>query len=638
MRKVMIALTIGLILTSVSISQAQDTAAAPAEPVLKHIPAGAVGYVIVNNIQSTIDKVEKFAVEIGVMPAKPDDAPKGSMMLMMLRQMAQLGDGFNPNADAAIVLLDPKQFGFNIPALIDSGMNGKELDEKNAQAIANGVPFAIFVPGNSIKGVFGNYEIETSGKLTTVKLRMGKMFAAQAGSYVVLSPNKDALNAVLTSAKKTDAELTKAQAALIKRNNISYNVDFKIVTPTIQAIMKAASAQIEQDEPEMAGIVKLYFSLFGQLFEQLEAESGGIRIDKTGIIAEALDIAKPKSAMAKTWTIMGAAKTKGASVLNSLPSLPYVLAAGGAGEPGASGSVEMITKLVDDILAVEPLATKLDAATKAKTKKTIAGLMDEIGDVQFVGGGAPAGNGLFGLAWSIKCKDSAKVKALLADKAALAETFIKALIDDREVQQLKITYSKGVETVGQIPVDSIEISHPEMAKMSARERTEMTKVLGEDKIRFLIAAADKNTVVITFAGSTAMTAKAIATAAGKGPIPTAKGTSAAMEALPKDPNALVFINLANLLDVIRTGMAATIDDPEQRQQMTAMIPQLQCKTPIAIGLKAQKNTAHSVMFIPTALVKEIVPKIQQTMMMFMMGAMGGGQPQPAPDGPPPGDF
>jgi hypothetical protein len=166
----------------------------------------------------------------------------------------------------------------------------------------------------------------------------------------------------------------------------------------------------------------------------------------------------------------------------------------------------------------------------------------------------------------------------------------------------------------------------------------MTKVLGEDTIRFLIAAADKNTVVITFAGSTAMTAKAIATAAGKGPIPTAKGTSAAMEALPKDPNALVFINLANLLDVIRTGMAATIDDPEQRQQMTAMIPQLQCKTPIAIGLKAQKNTAHSVMFIPTALVKEIVPKIQQTMMMFMMGAMGGGQPQPAPDGPPPGDF
>jgi hypothetical protein len=55
-----------------------------------------------------------------------------------------------------------------------------------------------------------------------------------------------------------------------------------------------------------------------------------------------------------------------------------------------------------------------------------------------------------------------------------------------------------------------------------------------------------------------------------------------------------------------------------------------------MGAKMKDNTAHSVMFIPTPLIKEIVPKIQQAMMMFMMGAMGGGQPvQPAE---PAGDF
>ena len=73
--------------------------------------------------------------------------------------------------------------------------------------------------------------------------------------------------------------------------------------------------------------------------------------------------------------------------------------------------------------------------------------------------------------------------------------------------------------------------------------------------------------------------------------------------------------------------------------MTAMIPQLQCKTPIAIGAKAKANTMHGVMFIPTAMIREIVPPIKQLMMMFMMGGMGGGtQPQPGPGGPPPGDF
>ncbi|MDP6045459.1 MAG: hypothetical protein QGG25_07615, partial [Phycisphaerae bacterium] len=525
MRKTHIAVTIVLILSSVSGLWAQN---APAEPVLKHIPAGATAYVIVNNIQNTLTKIENYGTDLGLMPPKPADAPKTSMMLTMLRQMAMLGDGFNPNADAAVVLLDIKQYGFNLPGLIESGMAGKELDEKNAQAIANGIPFVIYVPGSSIKGVFGKYPIAQEGLLTTVKLRMGKMFAAKAGSYVILSPNKDALKAVLTSAKKTEDELTKAQAALIKRNDISYNVDFKILSPPLNAFMAAIKKQVAQEEPEIAPILNIYFSLFTQIFDQLDSESGGIRIDKTGIIAEAVDVAKPGTTMAKTWAVMGQAKSKGAGVLNSIPSLPYVLAFGAAGQPGAGGGAELFTKLVDDVLAIEPLASKLTAATKAKTKKTVAGLINEITEIQVVAGGAPAGNGLFGLSYCIKCKDSANFKSLLADKASLVKTFLKALIDDNDVNDLTITYSKGVETVGSIPVDAIEISHPEMAKMSQKERTEMTKVLGEDKIRFLIAAPDKNTVVITFAGSTAMTAKAIAASAGKGPIPTAPGTSAVM--------------------------------------------------------------------------------------------------------------
>jgi hypothetical protein len=137
-----------------------------------------------------------------------------------------------------------------------------------------------------------------------------------------------------------------------------------------------------------------------------------------------------------------------------------------------------------------------------------------------------------------------------------------------------------------------------------------------------------------------MTAKAIAAASGKGPIPKAPGTAAAMEVLPKDPNMLAFLNIANLLDVVRTGMASAIQDPQQRQQMLAIIPKLQCKTPIAVGAKLKDNTAHAVLYVPTALIRELVPKVQQMMMMFMMGAMGGGQAQPraAPGGPPAGDF
>jgi len=639
MRKIHVAVTIGLVLAFGSGMWAQDTTAkapaAPAESVLKHIPAGAMGYVVVNNVQNTITKVEKFMTSVGAMPAPPPDAPPVSMLLQMLRQQAKLGEGFNPNGGAAVVLLDLKQFGINLPKIALSGMTGAELEEKDAKALAKGFPFVLYVPGSSLSKVFGNYKInvpEGEG-FATIELRMGKMFAGRAGSYILLSPNKAALKAVMTAAKKTGAELSKVESALIERNDIAYHADFKLLSPTVTALVNTIGKQAAAGEPDMGPLLNIYFSMFTQLFEQLDAETGGIRIDKTGIVAESLDVAKTDSAIAKIWTAAGKSKSKGAGVLDSLPSLPYVIAFGAS---GGVGNLDFVAKLIDDVMAIEPLATKLTAETKTKTRKTISGLMEQIDEVQFVGGGAPAGNGMFGLAWSIKCKDSAKLKALLADKAALAQTFITTLIPDKDAKDVKITYSKGVEKAGDVSIDTIEISHPEMAKMKEKERTEMAKVLGEDKIRFLIAAPDKQTVVVTFAGSTAMTAKAIAAASGKGPIPSAPGTTAVMEVLPKDPNMLVFLNVANLMDVIRTGMATAIEDPEQRKAMTAMIPQLQCKTPIAVGAKIENNTAHAVLYVPTALIREVIPKIQQAIMMMMMGGMQ--QAQPGNAGPPAEDF
>jgi hypothetical protein len=628
MRKFHVAATVGLLLAFSTGLLAQN---APAESVLNHIPAGTTGYVVVNNIQETIGVAEKFAASIGVMPPPPPDAPAVSMMLTMLRQGAKLGDGFNPNAGAAVVLLDLKQFGINLSDLALSGMTGEEPDEKTAKALADGVPFVIYVPGSSVKGVFGNYEIgKADGGLSTVQLRMGKMFAVKKGSYILLSPNKAALNSVKAAKKRTAAELSKDEAGLIKRNNIAYYVNYQLLSPTVKAVMDVVGKQAASAEPDMAGILKIYMSMIGGLFEQINSEVGGIRIDKTGIVLESMNVAKPGSAIAKAWASTENSTSKGASVLDSVPSLPYVLAVGAT---GGMGNFDFLTKLIDDVLAIEPLATKLTAETKAKTKATIAGLMGQITEIQIVAGGAPAGKGVFGLAWAIKCKDAAKFKALLADKADLIQTFITTLIDDEDVKGLKIPYNKGVEKCGDVSVDAIEITHPEMLTMDEGERGEMTKVIGEDKIRFLIAAPDKKTVVVTFGGTTAMMGKAIAAACGKGPIPTAPGTSLALKVLPKDPHVLIFLNIANLLDVIRTGMGAVIQDPEQLKGMLMMIPQLNCKTPIAIGAKFKGNTAHAVFYVPTALIREAVPKIQQVIMM-MMGGGGGGQP----GGPPPGDF
>ncbi|MCP4374665.1 MAG: hypothetical protein GY794_00580 [bacterium] len=626
MRKFPVIVGVGLLLVFSTGLLAQN---APAESVIDHIPAGTMGYVVVNNIQDTAGTFEKFAASIGVLPPSPPDAPAQSMILPMLRQAARLGDGFNPNAGAAIVMLDPKPFGINVAALAASAVTGEEPDEKTAKALANGVPFVIYVPGSSVKGVFGNYEIgKADGGLSTVNLRMGKMFAVKKGSYILLSPNKAALNSVKAAKITARTELSKSEAKLIKRNNIAYYINAQNLSPVIKAAMEVAGKQAASEEPEAAALINTYMSMIEGAFDQIKSDVGGLRIDNAGIVLESQKTAKPDSALAKTMAATAAITTKGASVLDSLPSLPYVLAVGAA---GGMDNCDFLTKAIDKALATEPLATKLTAETKAKTKKTIAGLIEQITGFQIVAGGAPAGKGVVGLAWAIKCKDSAKFKALLADKADLIQTLATTLIDDGEAKGLKIPYNKGVEKCGDVSVDTIEITHPEMLKMSERERGEMTKAIGEDKIRFLIAAPDKNTVVVTFGGTTAMMAKAIASASGKGPIPTATGTSAAMAVLPKDPQVLVFLNLGNMLNVVRTGMGAFIENPEQLKGMQMMIPQLQCKTPIALASKFKGNTAHSVVYISTDLVREVVPKVQQAIMMMMGGMGGGGLGGPPPD-------
>lgn len=617
---------------------APATAMPKAEPVMNHIPAGSLGYVVVNNIDATARNVAGFLNEIGAGQmlagmmgpppgaGQPETAPapppalQPQMLLMMLKGAAKLGPGFNTNAGAAAVVLDPQQFGINLIKLLEKGIAGEEPTAEEKENLKK-FPVVLFVPGASIKGVFGNYEIVTKDQeFATVKLRMGKMSAAKCGSYILLSPNAAALKAVLQARKKAADELDKSALDLIKRSDLAYQVNVKALKPVIVQAMKIIEQQMADEDEDIADLLNIYVSIYGELLSQLDGATVGIRLAKTGVVLEEVVSATPDSMIAKAFA--AGAKTKGGvGVLSALPSLPYVLAAGSVSAPADEQSKAFWLEFIDRILKSKALA-KLDAKIISRTKQLVADAMDQVTGMQVVAGAAPAGSGVFGVAFVVKCKDSAKVKAMLAEEASLLQTFLTTLIDDKDVKQLQIPYSKGVEKVGGISVDTIEISHPELLKMKPEEREEMRKILGEDKIRFLVAAADKNTVVITIGGSTTFMAEALKTAPGKGPISNEAGTKEVMKYMPENSTFLILFSVSNLLDVIRAGVMATTSDPQQGAAMAAAMPKLACKTPIAMGANSKGNTAHVVVYVPNALIKELV---QMGMTFFM--------PRPVPGGP-----
>jgi hypothetical protein len=299
------------------------------------------------------------------------------------------------------------------------------------------------------------------------------------------------------------------------------------------------------------------------------------------------------------------------------------LAIGSVGQSDPQ-TAKIATDVVDGLLKSEALQG-LPEEEKTRCRGLIQGMSDQVQGMQMVVGGAPTGSGLFGVSFVIHCKDAAKVKALLGEEAKLAQAMIRHFGgDEPKLQKLLVRYIEGVETVGSVTADAIEVQHPDLDTMKEDDRAKMKKVLGEDKVRFLIAAADNQTVVVTFGGSRPFLAEALKAAAGKGTIGTSPGDLAAMKHLPAKANGVMLLNGGNIYDLIVAGIKTMAPETE--------LPpfKVTCKTPIAMGSGTAGRSAHVVFYVPTDLVKELAG------VFMMLGAA-----RQAPVAPPvrgPDDF
>jgi hypothetical protein len=597
-----------------------------AEPVLSHIPAGSLGFAVIPNAQAAAGRVDKFIADIGLakmLPSPdPDHPEKKVSVLDLLRGAARLGPGFNPNGGVAVVMLDPNAFGINLLELIPGGPGAKagpmpmaepgEAAEKPKPKI----PFVIFVPGKSVQDVFGAYPMEAAGKYTLVNLRMGPTYAAKLGSYVVLSPHDKALDAVMAAGKKAAAELPAEHRKIIAASDIAYYINMKVAAPILQQFLTKAVEQIVKQAGPLGPIMGVYMGIYGDLIGQLDAVTVAGRFVPSGLVLDEMVSFQPGTYYAKAML----AETPSAKVpLNALPDLPYVLAVGASGDTSEE-SAKIGMEMIDSLLKSD-LLKALPQEEKDRARKIVEGMSRQITGMQMVGGGAPAGSGLFGLSWVVHCKSAEKVKGLIAEEAAFAQGLVKHFGGDNpDVQKLKIRYVKGMETVGSVTADAVVVEHPDLNEMEEDERSKMKKVLGEDQVRFLVAAADKNTVVITFGGSRNFLVEALKAAAGKGSIGTAPEDAEAMRYLPKKKTAVVLINGANLYQLIVAGMKTMEPDAE--------LPpfKITCKTPISVGVGQTGKSMHVVVYYPTQLVKEVVG-----IFMIFAGGGPGAAPPVAPD-------
>jgi len=583
-----------------------------APSVLKQIPAGSMGFAVINNVQATAGRVDQFIKDIGANKMLP--MPPGGV-LTMLKSGAQLGTGFNADGGIAVAMLDPQQFGLDLMALMKAGPNAKppEFDQ---------VPVVFFIAGSDVKGVFGEMAKPEEGKYFQLALPSPKPILCTAhNGYIIASPSKAALKAVMSARKSAADELSKEHAATLAKSDMAYYVNMKVTGPVLNGAIKMLEEQFGQMaggggmNPMAIGNPVAMLGLYRSLISDMDALTVGANLSTAGVSMDFMVSFSPDSAMGKV-----AAGFKGTTKpsIDRLPNLPYVMAAAGLTED--SKEARDLAKSINDMMFGKEVPKELrDKIAKIQKVAT-----DEIVSAQFVAGGAPQGQGVFGVAMLIDCKNTKNVKTMLADVAGLIESVAKSMQpNDQSLQQLKVAYSNNIAAVGTITVDAITITHPELDNMRPRERDEMKKVLGEDKILIRVAAIDAKTVAVTFGGSAAFMNETIKSAKLGGRIVSRKDARQLAKFMPEKPTGIVLFSVGNLFEVIKTGMQTMAENEALPVNITT-------KDPIVFSGGYTGPASHMIIHVPTKLITEGV-----TALGGMFGGMGSSGPGPVPPG---GDF
>ncbi len=617
--KILPALACILVVSSASLAQ-EPAVAAPVESVLMHVPADCMGYIVVSSIETTIQDVETYLQTIGLGDIITAQFPEG--LLAAVRTNAKLGDGFNPAGGFAVVMLDPSEYGIDLAECISGGGMGQPL------------PIVVLVPGKGVEEVFPLHQITRDPEAEhDYPCINGDTYAVQVGDYLALAQSPEILAGFQAATCPAVSALSDEDKALITDAAIALHINMAVAGPVLDSILAqlqqqaemmqqmAAEGQAPPPHGPAAAIMGIgpVLPLYRDMIGQVSSVTAVGRFVDSGLVIEKLVDFDPQSDIGK---MMAAFQPTGGPLLDKLPDLPYVLALGFSGTTTlAEEDAESFSQRMFDLMISLPFYADLDQETLQEFMDAAEKLDKQITGFQMVAGGAPAGSGVFGVAYVFEGSDAQAIKDGLAELVPIYESFIKSMPQlGPEIQELTLTYSEAAEMLGETSVDTIVISHPKMETMDEAEKAKMVSFLGEDQLRIRIAAADEKTVVMTFGGASAFLAEAMEAASAGGTIPTGEGTAEAMKHLPEGSAMVTLFNVGNLFEVINTGLQAVAGE------QAALPFAISSRTPIAIGVGLDGSRLRGAMYLPNDLVGEGVGLAQ----MFMMGGMGPRGPQTMP--------
>ena len=573
------------------LTRAQQEKAPPAGPnpdqpvasdIFAHIPAGVAAFMVSPNVNEALASIDSFMAATGL--DKTEGLEAGSLLPLLAGQIG-LGKGYNPNGGVAIIFPNPKALRMD-PA-----------DQDPSRSV-------LLLAGKSAEEIFPKFVTKDENGKKQLMFPAGAVFSKKVGDYVAISESKKSL-ATMGKGKSIAATLAKEDLKTLREGNASFFYNVKVLTPELKTAIKTyetqmATREANGDRPMMAGLPEVFASYMEHV-EQIDTMVLSARYAKQGLTLHVAATYIPTSKVGMMLAKMTASRRP---LVSRLPNLPYVVAYGGK-VPAKYG--ESVSGLMHDLFSVLLKAGNMAMPLEFQNSvtKLSAALGDEFVGMQIVGGGGKT-KGVFGTAMVIQCHSATNTKALLKEKTNLVTGLFQGIIpEEKGLKTTKVQYTKSVEIVGGIQLDSMDITSEPFTNLKPDERKVMAQVLGEDKLRILIAEVDPKTLVLSFGGGTEMMGQAIQAAQRGGTISSDPSVLAVQKLLPKRRVSEMYLSLNNLISVAETGTVKMGEKPD-------MPPEFRLKNtlPIAMASTVSGMRNAAVLFVPAGMIDDITRLIK----------------------------
>jgi hypothetical protein len=183
---------------------------------------------------------------------------------------------------------------------------------------------------------------------------------------------------------------------------------------------------------------------------------------------------------------------------------------------------------------------------------------------------------------------------------------------EEDAPEFTLTYTKSAETVDGLAVDRIDIGLPKEAAADPDVTNALTNLFGSSELNVLVAAADAQTVVLTFGGGDAMLTEALAKAkAADGSVATEETATEMMALVPEDAFFVGVLDMKNLADVV--GSAAEAVEPGG----FFPLKYVEKAKPFVVYGTIRENRLEGGLHVPVEPIQQVSQSVQRSMQEMM---------------------